>query len=416
MVVGVTQEQHADRGRLFAQWKQLDWPLLHDPINLLESRVVPLFVAIDEHGIVRQVGPELDRFEKDFLDRRFEDDAPPLPSTSSKPDLAELAAKAETSDTAEAWTRYGDALALWGGSARTSGTIEAYRRAVKLEPLSGRAYFRLGVCYRRRFESGKRQAGDFQAAVDAWGRALELDPDQYIWRRRIQQYGPRLDKPYAFYDWVGQARAEIKARGDEPIELAVMPEAAELAQPIRRFAEETADAKSPDPEGKIRHDRKGLIEVEVTVVPARVAPGQSAQIHVQFRPSNKEVHWNNEAEPLRLWVEAPQGWQLSRRLVSAPPAHTPESHEVRMLDFEAQVPMTARSKVRLNAYALYYVCENVGGQCLFLRKDIEIPINVGEKRCRVTEYSVISRVTAAHTPALPARPRPDRRCTGTARS
>ena len=43
----------------------------------------------------------------------------------------------------------------------------------------------------------------------------------------------------------------------------------------------------------------------------------------------------------------------------------PESREARMLDFEAKLPATRNGKARLNAYALYYVCEDAGGQCLF---------------------------------------------------
>lgn len=125
-LLGVTQEQHADRGRLFAQWKRFDWPILNDPINLLESKAVPIFVAIDEHGIVRQVGPKLDRLEKEFLDKKFEDDAPPSIDSASRPELSELRTRAEVNDTGDAWLRYGDALALWGGESRASDAIEAY--------------------------------------------------------------------------------------------------------------------------------------------------------------------------------------------------------------------------------------------------------------------------------------------------
>jgi hypothetical protein len=77
-------------------------------------------------------------------------------------------------------------------------------------------------------------------------------------------------------------------------------------------------------------------------------------------------------------VDAPDGWQLSRRLLSVPPEDGPESRETRALDFEAKAPTTARGKFRLDAFALYYVCEEAGGQCLFLRKDIEIPIEVAK--------------------------------------
>ena len=67
-----------------------------------------------------------------------------------------------------------------------------------------------------RYDSAHRREGDFQRAVEAWSRALEIDPNNYIFRRRIQQYGPRLSKPYPFYDWVSRARDEITARGETP--------------------------------------------------------------------------------------------------------------------------------------------------------------------------------------------------------
>ncbi len=140
-----------------------------------------------------------------------------------------------------------------------------------------------------------------------------------------------------------------------------MPQAAELAAPIRSFAEDAANSKSPDPDRRINRDNKGLIELDVTLLPSRVASGQSAQIHIQVRPTNAKAHWNNESEPLRLWVDAPDGWQFSRRLQSAAQGGGPESRETRMLEFEAKRPATANGKARLNAYAQYYVCEEAGG-------------------------------------------------------
>ena len=103
----------------------------------------------------------------------------------------------------------GDALAIWGGAERSDQAIDAYTRALALDPSYKNALFRLGVAHRMRHESARRRPGDFQAAIDAWGRALALDPNRYIWRRRIEQYGPRLAKPYAFSDWVVSAKAEI---------------------------------------------------------------------------------------------------------------------------------------------------------------------------------------------------------------
>ena len=147
-------------------------------------------------------------------------------------------------------------MALWGGEKRVNAAIDAYTRAAQLDPKDAPTLFRLGVCYRRRYETRQRQAGDFQAAIDHWSRALDLDPNQYIWRRRIQQYGPRLDKPYAFYDWVNEAEKEIVARGERPIPLKVRPGAVEMAHPVRTFPANAPEARSPDPEGKVRRDQQ----------------------------------------------------------------------------------------------------------------------------------------------------------------
>ncbi len=156
--------------------------------------------------------------------------------------------------------------------------------ALALDPADKNALFRLGVAHRMRHESAGRRPGDFQAAIDAWGRALELDPNQYIWRRRIEQYGPRLAKPYAFYDWVVQAKAEISRRGETPVPLTVEPYGSELAGPVRDVLAEASAPVEPDPKGQIHRDEERLIEAEVVVVPARVRPGQAARVHVTFRP------------------------------------------------------------------------------------------------------------------------------------
>ena len=130
VLLGVTQEQHADRCRLFAQWKRFDWPILHDPINLLEAPAVPIVVAIDEHGIVRAVRPRPEKFEAEFLDKTFADDAQPgAPRSSGPPDPSALVHKAEANPAAGAWREVGDALTIWGGAERRDEAIDAYARA-----------------------------------------------------------------------------------------------------------------------------------------------------------------------------------------------------------------------------------------------------------------------------------------------
>jgi hypothetical protein len=388
VLLGVIQEQHADRCRLLAQWQGFNWPILHDPINLLELSGVPVLVAIDEHGIVRTTKPVLASFQADFLDKTFADDAkatnpepvgPSLKKDTRAPDWDALRAEARKADSARSCRALGDALALWGGDKSLDEALTAYSRAVQIDPKNGPAWFRLGVCFHRRSESSQPRSGDFQAAVDHWGKALQLDANWYIWRRRIQQYGPRLDQPYSFYDWVTEAEKAVRARGEQPIRLTVRPAGAEIAHPIKTLPPADVTDRNPDPDGKIHRDKDNLIQSEVTVVPGQVRPGKSARVHLVLRPNPKEkTHWNNEADPLRLWVESPKDGQVSDRLLQASKPPQATSTETRTLTFEIIVPPTARGKLRLPVYALYHVCDDVGGQCRFLRLDI--PVNVTIER------------------------------------
>jgi tetratricopeptide (TPR) repeat protein len=378
VLLGVAQEQHADRCRLFAQWKRFDWPILHDPINLLGAPAVPIVVAIDEHGIVRAVRPRPETLEADVLDKTFADDDPShAPRSPGPADANALRRLAEANPTAAAWRALGDALTIWDGAEQSDRAIDAYTRALALDPSDKNALFRLGVAHRMRHESARRRPGDFQAAVDAWGRALELDPNRYIWRRRIEQYGPRLAKPYAFYDWVAQARAEIARRGETPVPLTVEPYGSELVGPVHDVLAATSVPAEPDPKGRIHRDDQRLIEAEVVVVPRRVRRGQAARVHVSFRPSAaRKARWNNESTPLRIWIAGAEGWTISSRLHEAPQPDQPESVEVRRLEFEVKAPSTAEGKTRLAAYALYNTCEEAGGRCLFLRQDLTAEVEV----------------------------------------
>lgn len=380
VVLGIAQEHHADRCRLFAQWKGFDFPILHDPINFMGPKVVPLIVAIDEHGIVRAINPKLADFEQSFLNKSFSKSAQDLRQKAkpSEPDIKALRRQAEQINSADAWLALGDGLVLWHSPARIEEAISAYSQCLKVNPGDAAVQFRLGVCYRMRQESALRQAGDFQKAVDLWSQALAKDPNQYIWRRRIQQYGPRLDKPYPFYDWMMRAEEDIKARGAEPVAIQVMPSGSEIAQPIRKLLVDLKNVDSPDPKGLINRDISGLIEAELTAVPLRISSGGSARIHVVFRPNKSlEAHWNNEAEPLRLWVELPEGWITDNKLLEAPQPKEIESAELRRFDFDLQAPKNvAPGGIILSAYALYYACEGLKGTCQFLRQDIDIELEV----------------------------------------
>jgi len=358
-LVGIVEEQHPDRTRLFMQWMEMGWPLLHDPINLLAVEAVPLTYLIDEHGVVRYEKPS-DEDLRTFLATDYS------PSAAEPLDLIPTAGSAEH-------------LLLWEGDASLGRAIRLLEERVRERPDDARAHFRLGVALRRRYDSESPGTSDFQEAVTHWVKALDLDPNQYIFRRRIQQYGPRLDKPYPFYDWVPEARQALLARGETPIELRVEPGGAEFAAPLEKLVDDggTDERVEPDPEGRIYRDEKPLIRAETIVVPNVVASGEAARVHVVLRPDeNVKAHWNNEVSDLIFWVSPPEGWRVDDRLhrVAVPP--DPVSQELRRIEFEIQTPAGFSGSTTIPAYALYYVCEDVDGTCLYRRQDIEATIEV----------------------------------------
>jgi len=376
-MVGIIQEQHPDRARLFMQWKQMGWPILVDSLNLLGVAVVPITLAIDEYGIIRAVNPERESLEKSFLNQTYPKPQGRAAAEIRLPDLKKLKAEA-SAGSASSWRTYADALVVWGGENRLDEAIAAYEKAVSLESAHSPTYFRLGVAYRNRYESSARSADDFQRAVEYWTKALEMDPNQYIWRRRIQQYGPRLDKPYPFYDWVPTARQEIQARREHPVSLLVEPGGAEFASPLKAFVKDQPVRQQPDKGGRVLRDKEGFIQAETALVPAAVAPGESLRVHLAFRPNlQRKAHWNNEAEDLMLWADPPQGWEVNSRYVSVPNPKTAVSQETRNVEFELKCPeKAAPGSVRIPTYALYYVCEDVNGTCLYRRQDLILEVQV----------------------------------------
>ena len=372
---GIVLEQHPDRARLFMQWKQLDWPVVVEPFNVLGFTAVPRTFLLDEHGVVRMIHPRLDDLEtveREFIDRDFdppEGDAPTI-------DLRASLEGGDPSD-GDGWLERAMALAQWGGEERLNDAVAAAERALELAP-SDRAQFAAGVIARMRYDSPQREPGDFARAATRWATALDIGPNNYIWRRRLQQYGPRLDKPYPFYDWVPAAREEIAARGEEPVELTVEPGGAEFAQPAAAF-ESTVDAASePDPGGRIDRDAEGLVSVEAASIPPAAVPGDPLRVHLVLRPDAVAgAHWNNEMGPTQLWVDAPAGWNIDRPLleVDLPPEEI--SDEPRSFEFELRAPTdTPPGDVSVNAYALYFVCDDTTGVCMYRRQDVELSIPV----------------------------------------
>lgn len=377
-VVGIIQEQHPERCRLFMQWKQMGWPILIDSLNLLEVSAVPITVAIDEHGIVRHKGlrlSEVEEFRSGFMKTQYESPAglaaeevpENWPSVEAPPPGAE----------AGAWREFADLVVLSGDTERIDEAVDAYEQALELEPGDGWTHFRLGVALRTRYDSELRGKGDFQQAIDHWKAALDVDPNQYIWRRRIQQYGPRLDKPYPFYDWVPTARKEVAARGETPFALLVEPGGAEFAQPQEKF-ESAKHSAEPDPKGRIHRDDDQLIAIETVAAPGSIKPGEASRLHLIFRPRQEsKAHWNNEVNGVELWLNRPEGCELDNPFRALDNPAEAVSQEDRKVEVEVRCAEDAAPGLRdVEGYALYYVCEDIDGTCLYRRQDFSASLEV----------------------------------------
>lgn len=347
----------------------MDWPVLVDPLNLLGAGVVPIAFLIDEQGVVREM---LRDPRRDF--DKFTAQLDALTPTAAKPAVS-------TEEPVATLRRVNDVLLLTD-SPKFDDAIRMLDDALRRIPDNGALRFARGVAHRERYDSRLRRDGDFTAAVADWQRALDSNPNQYIWRRRIQQYGPRLEKPYPFYDWVEQARRDIRQRGETPVELVVEPAGSELAGPTKELSTVNSRASEPDPKGRIARDRKELIRCEVTVVPPRIGPGQAARVHIVLRP-NPEAggHWNNEGDPLVVWIDPPAGWVASDRILTTRSAPQPVSDEPRSVEFELRAPADSGSgTASVPGYALYGVCEGPSGTCLYRRVDLAVPIRMAPAR------------------------------------
>ncbi len=358
VVIGVVQEQHADRARLYRQWKRLEWPIYIDALNVRDLDVVPVPVGLDESGIVRLTGPASREAVREFVEKDF--------GKAALPPGFNIAARPRDP---------GDALFLHDP---TGDAVGAYEKAVAADPGDGRAHFRLGVALRARYDSPARRPGDAQRAVEEWGIALGLQPNKYIWRRRIQQFGPRLDKPYDFYFWVEQARKDILARGEKPVELVAEPMGSEIAPPSKGAAAAAPAVPDPDPSGRLNRDARPIVVVEPIVTPARVRPGERIRARVAFRldPLVK-AHWNNEGDPLTLSVKLPGGVALVEGAFTRPHPAKAESDELRILEFEASLGAELKpGKLAIPGYATYAVCEEKDGVCRFVRQDLMLTVVV----------------------------------------
>lgn len=335
-VAGIVQEQHPDRAALYMQWQKMNWPVLADPFNDLGISVVPITLLIDQYGIIRYRNPKAKDLQR-FLDTDYSDEA--------KIQTVELLPK----------------------------EISLLEKALDQEPENAIAHFRLGVAYRMRFDSENRQENDFAKAMSHWEKALKLNPNQYIWRRRIQQYGPRLDKPYSFYDWVTNARKAIIERGEKPFSLVAEPSGAEFAIPARPGKDEALLEKHPDPDGKVTRDGKNLVTSSTVTVASTNRSKSAVRVHLTLRPATA-TSWTNDAGNVSFYLDPDQTVKIQDLKIPALPKKD-SSEETRVIEFEIHPEKGRGLPKSLSGSVFYYVCTKTDDTCQFLRQDLEIVLS-----------------------------------------
>ena len=355
-MLGVVQEQHAERAMLYKQWKQYDFPIVQDATTSLNLRAVAIPLFIDEYGIVRNTRPrpsDLARFVKQDFKKG-----------STKAAEAEL-------DEFEKLIAQGNLYLHDVKQRNVEKAIKTFSQAVESEPGSGKAKFSLGVAHRMRFDSPQAKDGDFETASRLWSEALASNPNQYIWRRRIEQYGPRLGKPYPFYDWVDNAIADIKKRGENPVKLSVNLTGSELAGPARTFTSNN-DHKNPDPDSKIIQAEAEQLQLAASTVPAKVVPGAVTRVHLNLNVLKGK--WNHEAGPLTVWVDDSSNGTPEKRLMEFAYDSMVSPGSGRNIDFEFKTAADTDSHA-VSGFVLMHLCDDEG-VCFYYRKNFKIDVGV----------------------------------------
>lgn len=341
-VFGIAPEQYGDRMALFLQWKELDFPVLMDPLNVLGVKAVPITLLVDEHGIIRYRNPKRTDLAT-FLETSYQQDKKEQ-HREPKPFEKETLAALHTNEK----KKIADAIALLALNDFSAKNPESS--------------FHAGVLSRHLFDHHEDTEA-FQLAVDFWSEALKQIPSQYIWRRRIQQYGPRLDKPYPFYNWVTAARKEILARGGEPTQLRIEPSGSEVALP-QKNNEQIKDTQTyPDLANQLPNDTASLV-ITTTLIP-HTDNRDKGRLHLQLTPT-KDSHWSSDAQQLELWLQPSEGDALflsDQATLLQPNQET--SADSRTL--EADV---SRQLLQSGTLILFsYLCDSEDATCRFLKTE-----------------------------------------------
>lgn len=358
------------------QWKKMHWPLFVDSFNLLEVKAVPITILVDASGSIFKTSP----YRKDFQSMLNK-------ASQSTGPHGQLANK-------DYWTtkltkRTSAIYSHLGENPDYAALIQTFEKLRQSESQirSEHLEFMTGVAFKLRSETSKRQLTDFSESIAHWETALRLDPNQYIWRRRIQQYGPLLEKPYPFYDWVDTAIQKINDRGENPINGNFVLTESEKARPSKDqklIKSKAGNRAAPDPLNRLQKGNGRYASVKVATIPSHPSPGQSfrAFVHLELSQPNF-VQWNNEGALSQLYV-APS-------ILNENPIHqfwenAPDNEysiEQRVFDFELKCPKDLSQLNDKNAplgYIVVNVCDKFTGVCFACRIDFSISPGPASKK------------------------------------
>ncbi|MBL4770960.1 MAG: hypothetical protein JKY61_07435 [Planctomycetes bacterium] len=390
-VVGIVQEQHPDRTRLYAAWQNLDFPILWDPFNTTGIDYVLVSTFVDGYGVVRATGlsPRNGAKLKMLLNKDWleQDGGPKTRAPWITPDMGQariVHASGSLGAVKKAMSRF-----LWASEGTLppetvmDDLVQQLEERLDSKDVHPEDHFRAGVARRLRLDSPHAAKGDAQASIDHWVNALTQNPNQYIWRRRIQQWGPRLDKPYPFYDWVDQAFEDLKTSGHAHAPLIAALSGSEVAGKPGGSAPAPVPVSEPDPKGQLHRDKGLMVRLETAAAPnSKVAnKGKSkgplsARIHITLRPLAGS-HWTPDTEPAQVWLKAPEGWSVAQQGLHFPPVSKAQTAASCYLDFEISAPKDATTGI-LKGYAVYSICKP-DGTCLFRRQDFSVQVRVANE-------------------------------------
>lgn len=136
--------------------------------------------------------------------------------------------------------------------------------------------------------------------------------------------------------------------------------------------------REPDPEGRVLRDKGHFVRIESAVRPDAVRPGETAEVRLTLRPHpDTQAHWNNEMDPVDIWLMPGEGWSLDRQALTAELPSEAWTAETREFTFRATPNRKAlTTSSGLPGYAIYYVGENPEGPVLYRRQDFTVHIDL----------------------------------------